>query len=261
MSELSSAMNTPRRTTDIFAFFFDSRVPALFVIGALIMAVMGNAAYDFAIDLIGQKTRGWLIVIVLAGLFVIVVFVLLIKARAEILNRRISPRIGGSKAFSTRRKAIIFTVGKQSDSIDLCIRHQKPELVGLIRTPGSEQYADSLIISSGLGPENVLKKAVDPWNVSEVCDGARTVLAWILGKGVSPGEVVFDTTGGLTTMSVATFLVADDNKIDSQYVKSEYDGNGKRLPKTEEAVFIKRLMARMRHSELKGAVRETTLLT
>lgn len=232
-------MNTPRRTTDIFAFFFDSRVPALFVIGALIMAVMGNAAYDLAIDLIGQKTRAWLILIVLAGLFVIGVFVLLIKARAEILNRRTSPRIGGSLAFSTRRKAIIFTVGKQSDTIELCLRHQKPELVAFICTSGSEQFADMLISTSGLDSESILKRVVDPWDIGEVCDAARRALGWISGKGVSSSDVVFDITGGLTTMSVATFLIAEENKIDSQYVKSEYDETGKRLPKTEEAVFIK----------------------
>lgn len=231
-------MRLSRRAVDLFGFFFDPRVPALFIVGTLVMAVIGNAAYDLVLELIGQKTRAWLVAMIIGGLFVILFIVLALRALAAIFLRRTGARIGGSQAFSVPRRGIIFTVGKQSDMIDLGLRHQKPEFVGFLGTQESEAYANHLISAFRLAPERYTKRFVDPWNINDVREKARELFAWMMQKGLSAPEMVFAITGGLTTMSVGAFMIAEEHRIDSQYVKSDYDENGKRRPGTEEAVFI-----------------------
>jgi hypothetical protein len=231
-------MRISRRTVDIFGFFFDPRVPVLFVVGTLVTAVIGNAAYELVLDLIGQKTKAKLVAIIIGGVLVIFFIVLALRALAAIFIRRTGARIGGSQAFSVPRKGIIFTVGKQSDTINLCLRHQKPEFVGFLCTEGSEQYANNLISTFHLDADHCTKQIADPWNINDVRKKSHELLFWMMQKHLSSTEIVFDITGGLTTMSVGMFMIAQENRIDSQYVKSDYDDKGKRLPGTEEAVFI-----------------------
>ena len=235
-------MRVPRRTTDIFAFLFDTRSVPLFIFAALILAAMGNAFYDLVIDLVGQKSRAVLAILIGAGFLLIAVLVITLKALAHIFVRRIAPRIGESQAFSVKRRAIIFTVGKQGDTIEVCITHQKPEYVGFICTNGSEQCADSLIASLGLDAQKCFKRIVDPWNVSEVVEKTNHILSALMGIGIEATDMAFDITGGFTTMSIGVFIVAEEHRIDSQYVRSEYDDHGKRLPNTEDAVFISRYL-------------------
>lgn len=230
-------MKIPRRTTGLFAFMFDPRVPPLFLVGGLVIAVMGNAAFGLLTDVFG-KTRAALGLIIAGSLLLIGVVVLSLKAVAAIILSKSAARIGGSQAFSVPRKAIIFTVGNQSDTVELCLRSQNPEFVGFVCTYGSQSYADSITAVLALAPENVEKRIVDPWDIKEVRDAAGHLLTWAKAKSVSPSEIVFDVTGGLTPMSVGAFAVAEENRIDSEYVRSDYDDAGKRLPNTEEAIFI-----------------------
>lgn len=232
-------MRIPQRSADLFPFLFDTRVPILFLVGALTIAVIGNAAYDLIGDVFG-KTRVALALIMAGGLLLILFVVLMLKALAKIILNRTTARIGGSQAFSVTRKAIIFTVGKQSDTIELCLHHQTPDMVGFVCTTGSEFYADNIIRSFGFSADRCFKRIVDPWNVSDVRENTLQVLSWVRSNSVQPEHIAFDVTGGLTTMSVGAFIVAEENRIDSQYVRSDYDENGKRLTHTEEAIFIRR---------------------
>jgi hypothetical protein len=191
-------MRVPRRTSDLFAFLFDSRsAPVLFIAAALLMAAMGNAFYDLVTDVIGNKSRGSLALIIASGLVLIVIVVLGLKGLAEIFFRRQPPRIGGSTAFLVKRRAIIFSVGKQSDTIALCLRHQHPEFVGFVCTADSERFTDDLIASHGLNSKNCFKKVVDPWDISEVRDMTRDLLAKLVERSIPPAEIVFDITGAL----------------------------------------------------------------
>jgi hypothetical protein len=199
---------------------------------------MGNAVYEI-LGISFGKTRTTQTLIIVAGLLLIGIVVLLLKAVAKlILSRRVST--GGSEAFNVQRRALIFTVGKQSDTIQLCIQHQGPQFVGFICSRDSEAYADALVSSLGLDPDACRKRMVNPWNIDEIRENALQLLSWVKEKSVQAEDIAFDVTGGLTTMSVGVFMVAEESCIDTQYVRSEYDDNGKRLPKTEEAVFIRR---------------------
>jgi len=44
----------------------------------------------------------------------------------------------------------------------------------------------------------------------------------------------------MTTMSVGAFSMADERKIDTQYIKSDFDDRNKPINNTREGVLVKR---------------------
>jgi hypothetical protein len=232
-------MNKSKRTTEFFGILFDPQIPLLFMFGALVIAVMGNATYELLLDFIG-KTRTNLFYTLGGGALVILFVVVALKARAEILLRRTAARVGGSQAFAVSRTALIFTVGKQSDTIALCLRSQRPQFVAFLCTASSETFADELVKTFELGTTQVFKRITDPWDVTDVREKAGLALSWVQGNSIPQHEIAFDVTGGLTSMSIGAYMIAEEHRIDSQYVRSEYDAKGSRMPNTEEAIFIRR---------------------
>lgn len=239
-------MKIPHRTTDLFAFLFDPRARLLFLLGALIVAVMGNAAFAMLFDLTRNSrvaqgnpyiAQG---LIIGSGLVLIGFVVVSLKLVAKIILNKSVARVGGSEAFSVPRRAIIFTVGKQSDTIELCLRLQQPEFVGFICTKDSQSFVDDIVGRFALSDDKWEWKTVDPWDVKDVRFAAEYLISWAQARSVPLRQIAFDVTGGLTPMSVGAFVVAQESRIDSQYVRSDYDGEGHRLPKTEQAIFISR---------------------
>jgi hypothetical protein len=206
-------LRIPQRTTEQLAFLFDGRVPWLFLIGAIVVSIMGNAAYEI-IGISFGKTRTTQTLIIAAGLLLIGIVVLSLKAVARLIVARSGASTGGSEASKVQRKALIFTVGKQSETIELCIQHQQPQFVGFICTGDSETYVDALVSSLGLEPHTYRKRTIDPWNIAEIRENTLQLLSWVRGNSVQTEDIAFDVTGGLTTMSVGVFMVAEENLID-----------------------------------------------
>jgi hypothetical protein len=174
-------------------------------------------------------------------LVVSIVALIALYGLADRVARRRKPRsIGESAAFKVPRRAIIFTVGRQIDTIVLAIDQQHPELIGLICSTVTEPYADDIIARFGLDDEHVRKRVVDPWNVREIHAETDGLIEWLLGRGLPREAVVVDVTGGMTTMSVSVFAATEDRLIDSQYVRSEYDQQNKPIPGTQEGIFVSR---------------------
>lgn len=181
-------------------------------------------------------------ILLAAALFVISIVVLMaLYGLAERVARRRKPRsIGESAAFKVPRRAIIFTVGRQIDTIVLAVEQQHPELIGLICSTVTEPYANDVIARFGLDDEHVRKRVVDPWNVREIHAETNGLIEWLLGRGVPREALVVDVTGGMTTMSVSVFAAAEDRLIDSQYVRSEYDQQNKPIAGSQEGIFVSR---------------------
>jgi hypothetical protein len=137
---------------------------------------------------------------------------------------------------------LIFTLGKQIDTVAFAIENQKPEYVGFVCTEVSEPFAHELIKSFGFGPDKVRKRIVDPFDIRETYQVANLLIQWLLDQKVNAREIAVDITGGLTTLSVGVFSAADDHRTDSQYIRSRYDENNHVVPNTMEGVFVTRFI-------------------
>lgn len=177
-----------------------------------------------------------LIVLVFAGVLTLVVLSFVIAERVNRQNTR--NRIGESIAFQVPRRGLIFTVGRQIETITLALDQQHPQFLGLICTDATEPQADGLIARYGFDAEHAHKRLVDPLSIDEIHRTCTTLLEWMQAQGLAKNDIAVDITGGLTTMSVGVFSAAEDVRIDSQYVISQYDVQNHPIPSAQRGVFV-----------------------
>jgi hypothetical protein len=177
-----------------------------------------------------------LILVVTASL---IAMLLLIYAIIEGISKGKRKRtVGQNTAFQVPRRGMIFTVGKQANTILFAIQHQKPTFVGLICTEATQSVAEQVKAESGLNSECVHPRIVDPYAIQEIRTITETQIQWLLAQNLTRGEIVADVTGGLTPLSLGVYSAADDQKVDVQYVRSQYDENNKVIEGTQQGLLI-----------------------
>lgn len=225
--------------SELFGILFDPRVPLSFLFGTLALAVAGNATYDLVLSMAYNESpvpRFSLIAIIVVALLIMIaaVVVLMIVLRA----RWPASSLDGSEAFKVARKAIIFTVGKQKDTILIALEKQHPSHVGFICTEETLPVVEEIIQQFGARSE---VQVVNPWDIKGIYNaGVKIVSALRGGNPFEPKDLVMDVTGGLTPLSIGAFRAAEDQGVDTQYIRSQYDKQGKRIPNTEQAILLTR---------------------
>jgi hypothetical protein len=235
--EIEIYMKTGHRLTTIFGFLFDPRIPLLFIIGAFVMAVAGNAAYSLILKLIGGESVGNFLRILFGSIIVLLIVIFAIKVAVTKLAQKGS--IGG-EAFKVRRKGIIYTAGMQTETIKASLDNQTPSFIGFLCSRVTEPYVERLLKEIGFDEDKYNKKSIDPQNINEIRVETNLIIDWMFSKGLKSSEIVVDVTGGMTTMSVGAFSLADELKIDTQYIKSEFDDKNRPIKNTQQGVFVRR---------------------
>lgn len=164
----------------------------------------------------------------------------LIYKMIDLFNQSLPPLRGENIAFQVQRRGLIFTVGGQLDTIRTALRRQKPEYLALICSNRTEGVANQLREEFDFDEEHFKKEIIDPHNIDEIRSKTDIILNWLTEKGLRPEEIVADITGGMTTMSVGVFSATEETRIDSQYIRSQYDEKNKPILGTQEAVFVSR---------------------
>jgi hypothetical protein len=128
-----------------------------------------------------------------------------------------------NEAHGMKRRALIFTVGGPDVLMKWAIQKTAPAFVGFLCTDWSMETALRVIADCSLASDRRQSKLVDPRRAESIAEATRDLLRWLRMQGVKDDEIAIDVTGGLTTMSVAAFAVAEQESIDTQYVISDYD--------------------------------------
>lgn len=155
-------------------------------------------------------------------------------------NRRI---IDDGNALEKGRKGIIFTIGLKSNEVNSpamkVVSKLKPQYLGFIGTEKTIEanIGKTIAESNGTKSEYFREKSVDPTNVKEIKEDADHLIQWMLANGLSKEDIVVDLTGGTAIMSVASYIAADENKIDTQYIYSDFRDN-KPVDGTQKALMI-----------------------
>jgi hypothetical protein len=231
-------MHSKHRLSTIFSFFFDPKIPLLFLIGTFVTAVGGNAAFSFILKAIGGDSSENYLRILIGSILVLIFIVVVIKVVLSKFAEQGS--VEPSPAFEILRKGVIYTAGKQTDTIRFSLDNQKPQYIGFLCSKMSESYVEELMRAMGFDENNYQLKPVDPQNVVENRTETQLLVSWMLSIGLRSSDIVIDVTGGMTTMSVGAFSMADELKIDTQYIKSDFDENNKPIKNTQRGVFVKR---------------------
>ena len=158
--------------------------------------------------------------------------------RLMALYRRRLPTHGENVALKVPRRGLIFTVGRQLDTIRMALQMRKPEFIAFVCSTETEPDAIRLAEDFGYDKSHYKKEVVDPYNVKEIRTKTEVILDWLLEKDLRIADIAADITGGTTTMSVGVFSVTEDRLVDSQYIRSQFDEQNKRINGTQEAVFV-----------------------
>lgn len=207
--------------------FFRTRWVELLVAGVWLQSVI-SALFTGDLVLLAITTFGGLIVLAL-------IFRLVGR-----LGRRRIPSYGDSEAFAVPRQALVFTVGRQAETVLFAVQNQRPAWLGLVCSRETETTADEIAAASGLDEAHVQREIVDPWSVVEVRAKVAFILDWLAQQGVARQAVAVDVTGGTAVMSAGAFSLAAEREVDSQYVRSDYGDDNRPIPNTQRAVFVVR---------------------
>lgn len=207
--------------------FFRTRWIELLIAGVWLQSVI-SAAFTGNLALLAITTLGGLALLAL------------IFGLAGRFLRPKPPDYGDSEAFGVPRQAVVFTVGKQKDTILFALRAHQPAWLGLICTRQTEALAGEIATAAGLDAYHVQEEIVDPWSVVEVRDKTLFILDWLERRGVERAKVAVDITGGTAIMSAAAFSAATERQVDCQYVRSDYDDDNRPILKSRRGVFVAR---------------------
>lgn len=174
------------------------------------------------------------LVLTLGGVALWGIYTLLEKQRKQ---RR--PIFGGSAA-EVARKGIIFTVGRQMETIDYSMLGLKPQYVGFLCTGESLPIAKAAPCARDFDEEHARYEVVNPWEIEDIRLKTNLVIDWMLSRGLSVQDLALDPTGGFTSMSLGAYAAAQDHQIDTQYVRSSYDDHNRPIRGTQTLTFLSR---------------------
>lgn len=172
----------------------------------------------------------------------LILLIVLVTSAYDIMKTR-NKIIGGGVDFNLKRRGIIFTIGLKSHDANSTamkvIKKLSPHYCGFIGTDKTMEanigktIAQAIDLKEGFYRE----KSVDPTNIKEIKEDTIHLIQWMLDKGLSKCDIVVDITGGTAIMSVAAYIAADENKIDTQYIYSDFRDN-KPVEGSQKALMV-----------------------
>lgn len=144
----------------------------------------------------------------------------------------------GGPASGIPRRGVIFTVGRQVETIAYSVNGLKPEYVGFICTAETVNVIKNSECASGYNEDNAKYEIVNPADIEDIRIKAKLIIDWMIGKGLASKDIALDPTGGLTSMSLGAYAATYERQIDSQYVRSSYDENNKPIPGTQQLTLL-----------------------
>lgn len=209
--------------TNLFALFFDPKVPILFLLGSLALALMGNAMYDLLITMYGATPRTYWSVGIGAMLifgFVIFGFRLLVG----ILERRRQGRVitVPSEQHVAPHTGLLLLVGPNPNAPDKAIadyhlRDLQLKHCWLVASPEARLRMSDLaqwlndrnVYAHPLPVDNAHQSHLTYQAVTEGVRAARTI--------IGAQALIVDITGGTKPMTVGAVLACLDTETPLEY--------------------------------------------
>jgi hypothetical protein len=220
----------PQRIRDIFALFFDPRLPLLFVVGSIVLAVLGNAIYSLLTFYTGSEPTA-LIGIIVSALLIFAAVVAGFRAVVRLLQRapisanipqedRAEPHVGLMILVSQNPTA--------AEQAMITFHHQRQTLkhCWLIVSPETHQRVQSLQYE--LSEKNITPHLVPISDANQALVVFDSISMALLEaqRTVPSDQLIVDITGGTKIMTTGAVLAALHHKIALQYAVTPRDKDG-----------------------------------
>lgn len=223
----------PRRQglSELFALFFDPRVPVLFLLGSIVLAILGNGIYDLILAFVGEtpQTLGYLAVgALLIFIGIVLGFWALLRARSRRISLALPPEQQAEPHAGLILPVGLNPQGAEREIIRWHLRDCVLRHCWMIVSPEVEQSQKFNDLRFWLMEQNVephVLRLSDPNQahqsyavVKSGLQAARQLLA--------DAPVIVDITGGLKPMTAGAVLACRDEGVPLQYLVSARDMAG-----------------------------------
>ena len=223
-----------RATSEMFELFFTPRFPILFLLGAALLAVIGNIITDLFKSYLGDSQwHLWLILGIVVALLAAVVYLAFAIGflRARLFTRRAYAVLDIPRP-AQRKGLIAFVSLNQRAHLEKAIAYHREALehVWLIATKDAEAAAYELKRSHETPQLSVDVIPLDnQWDLLRCREVVERVYAERLGA-LTEEDVIADFTGGTKPMTVGMIFACLTPARKLEYVPAIYDGGGAKEP-------------------------------
>ena len=232
------------RPGEVFTLLFDPRMPFLFVLGGLLLAVMGNAVYGLLLLWWGEGFWG-----ILGALLGALALLALVVAGLYAVLRTGRPRpiaLGPEEAAEPRRGLVLFLSPGEGKADETALQFHRSVLqrVWLIATAEVAEKAERLAREPHLQEVNVTRLDLQqPRDAGASYRLVRESLRQAAEQGLGPGDLYVDITSCLRPAAVGATLAALESGYEIEYVVAEYDRAGRAIGETSQVMKVRVLPA------------------
>jgi hypothetical protein len=215
-----------RSLNELFKVFFDPQLPILFIVGSIMLAVLGNAVYDLLLNWLGAEPRalGYIAIgsLLILGAIVFTAWIL-IKLR---LRQAEIPEVPVEDPADPHSGLILFvSAGErkaEQASIEFHRQHGALRHCWMIVSPETQQKAGELASQlRQTGVEVELMPLPDAFHARKAYEVVKTAVAHAKDTLGHLGVIV-DITGGTKPMTAGAVLVCRESNTPMQYMRSHY---------------------------------------
>lgn len=210
----------PRRLNEIFASLFDPRVPLLFLLGSLVLAVLSNGIYDLIVELLGPLPgRLWYVVSGALLALALLVLTLLRVVREHVAPVQIAP---DQRADPQAGLVLLVSENPQAAAEAAVAFHMaggKLRHCVLLVTHSSVENANRIEAMLRGGNDAVEVSRVTLSDAFAVQPAYRAVEQALQLLEAQLGQVSVDITGGTKLMTAGAVLACRDYGVPMEYVR------------------------------------------
>jgi hypothetical protein len=216
-----------RNANQTFELFFSPRFPFLFLLGAVLVAVMGNMASDLLKSYVGDGRLGlWMILVVSSViLFLLVVAIYAAGVFRAMLTSRNVYRFLDKPNPAPRKGLIAFVSLTQRAHLDRAIAYHRETLkrLWLIATQEAQARAAQIVAEyNKSGVQISIVPLSEEWDLIKTKETVDQIFTEQL-DGLAEEDVIADFTGGTKPMTVGMVFACLTPSRSLQYVPAEYD--------------------------------------
>jgi CRISPR-associated protein (Cas_Cas02710) len=216
-----------RNPNKTFELFFSPRFPFLFLLGAVLVAVMGNMASDLLKSYVGDGRLGlWMILVVSSViLFLLVVAIYAAGVFRAMLTSRNVYRFLDKPNPAPRKGLIAFVSLTQRAHLDRAIAYHRETLkrLWLIATQEAQARAAQIVAEyNKSGVQISIVPLSEEWDLIKTKETVDQIFTEQL-DGLAEEDVIADFTGGTKPMTVGMVFACLTPSRSLQYVPAEYD--------------------------------------
>jgi hypothetical protein len=216
-----------RNPNKTFELFFSPRFPFLFLLGAVLVAVMGNMASDLLKSYVGDGRLGlWMIFVVSSVILLLLVAAIYAAGvfRAMLTSRNVY-RFLDKPNPAPRKGLIAFVSLTQRAHLDRAIAYHRETLkrLWLIATQEAQVRAAQIVAEyNKSGVQISIVPLSEEWDLIKTKETVDQIFTEQL-DGLAEEDIIADFTGGTKPMTVGMVFACLTPSRSLQYVPAEYD--------------------------------------